>query len=68
MKRGVWKKVGKDDYRTRLVDGACVFLNRPGFPTGPGCALHQHADAHRQALQRDQADGLLAAAAARGRP
>ena len=28
---------------TRLVDGACIFLNRPGFPTGPGCALHQAA-------------------------
>jgi len=28
---------------TRLVDGACIFLNRPGWPTGPGCALHQAA-------------------------
>jgi hypothetical protein len=28
---------------TRLVDGACVFLNRPGFPGGPGCALHRAA-------------------------
>jgi len=28
---------------TRLVDGACIFLNRPGFPAGPGCALHQAA-------------------------
>jgi len=25
---------------TRVVDGACIFLNRPGFPGGPGCALH----------------------------
>lgn len=25
---------------TRVVDGACVFLNRPGFPGGEGCALH----------------------------
>ncbi|HET9078785.1 MAG TPA: hypothetical protein VFN68_17750 [Acidimicrobiales bacterium] len=25
---------------TRLVDDACVFLNRPGFAEGPGCALH----------------------------
>jgi hypothetical protein len=33
---------------TRLVDGACIFLNRPGFETGPGCALHQAA------LRRDQ--------------
>lgn len=28
---------------TRVVDGACIFLNRPGFPAGAGCALHQHA-------------------------
>lgn len=26
--------------RTRRVDGACIFLNRPGFAAGPGCALH----------------------------
>jgi hypothetical protein len=25
---------------TRLVEGACVFLNRPGFEGGVGCALH----------------------------
>ncbi len=25
---------------TRLVDDACIFLNRPGFPGGAGCALH----------------------------
>jgi hypothetical protein len=29
--------------RTRLVDDACVFLNRPGFPAGMGCALHAYA-------------------------
>ncbi len=29
---------------TRLVDGACIFLNRPGFPGGAGCALHRAAD------------------------
>jgi hypothetical protein len=26
--------------KTRVVDGACIFLNRPGFPAGEGCALH----------------------------
>ncbi|GAB3624532.1 hypothetical protein GCM10027418_26170 [Mariniluteicoccus endophyticus] len=26
--------------KTRIVDGACIFLNRPGFPAGSGCALH----------------------------
>ena len=31
-----------DDTRrhTRVVDGACIFLNRPGFSGGAGCALH----------------------------
>ena len=35
------------EWRTRLVDDACIFLNRPDFPAGPGCALHLHAHAHR---------------------
>ncbi len=26
--------------KTAVVDGACVFLNRPGFAAGDGCALH----------------------------
>ena len=26
--------------KTRVVDGACVFLNRAGFAGGDGCALH----------------------------
>ena len=29
--------------RTRRFDGACIFLNRPGFPGGQGCALHAMA-------------------------
>ncbi|RKN43215.1 hypothetical protein D7294_10300 [Streptomyces hoynatensis] len=28
------------DRRTRRIQGACIFLNRPGFATGAGCALH----------------------------
>ena len=28
---------------TNVVDGACVFFNRPGFPGGAGCALHLEA-------------------------
>jgi hypothetical protein len=34
--------VGDDENRRRTarVDGACIFLNRPGFPGGEGCALH----------------------------
>jgi hypothetical protein len=35
---------GEDDATvTRLVDGACIFLNRLGFAAGPGCALHSAA-------------------------
>jgi hypothetical protein len=31
-----------DDTRTntKVVEGACIFLNRPGFEGGQGCALH----------------------------
>lgn len=25
---------------TKVVDGACIFFNRPGFEGGEGCALH----------------------------
>lgn len=28
---------------TAVVDGACVFFNRPGFAAGAGCALHLQA-------------------------
>jgi hypothetical protein len=46
--KGVYARAGKDEkgrieWRTRLVDDACIFLNRPGFAAGPGCALHQRA-------------------------
>ncbi len=42
--KGGWLRTQKDGTKiTRLVDGACIFLNRPGWPTGPGCALHQAA-------------------------
>jgi len=42
--------------KTRVHDGACIFLNRPGFPAGAGCALHQHAwrtDRHPLELKPD---------------
>ena len=31
---------GEQPTVTRLVDDACIFLNRPGFAGGVGCALH----------------------------
>ena len=38
--------VFSDDSRTntKVVEGACIFLNRPGFAGGAGCALHLAAD------------------------
>jgi hypothetical protein len=47
-RRGVVKSAPDGSTVTRIVDGACIFLNRPGFPGGPGCALH------RAALERGQ--------------
>jgi hypothetical protein len=41
--KGVVRRTKRGETITRLVDGACIFLNRPGFPAGPGCALHQAA-------------------------
>ncbi len=35
--------VDESERATRVVDGACVFLNRPGFRGGAGCALHHLA-------------------------
>lgn len=42
-REGVVMRDGDGDRQTRTVDGACVFLNRPGFPGGAGCALHNYA-------------------------
>ena len=42
-KHGVVTKEADGTRITRLVDDACIFLNRPGFPAGAGCALHQAA-------------------------
>ena len=36
-----WVETDDDGARkTRVRDGACIFLNRPGFAGGAGCALH----------------------------
>jgi hypothetical protein len=42
-----WVDVEEDGERkTRVHKGACIFLNRPGFPGGAGCALHGYAMNH----------------------
>jgi hypothetical protein len=43
-RRGGIARTQRDRTRTtRIVEGACIFLNRPGFPGGAGCALHRAA-------------------------
>jgi hypothetical protein len=41
--RGVAAREPGGALRTRRHDGACIFLNRPGFLGGGGCALHRAA-------------------------
>ncbi len=47
-RKGIAKTNKHGETITKLVDGACIFLNRPGFPTGAGCALHQVALARQK--------------------
>jgi hypothetical protein len=42
-RKGIVQKDAEGSRQTRVVDGACIFLNREGFPGGAGCALHSHA-------------------------
>lgn len=43
----VWDELDDDEgnpepaLKTILKDGACIFANRAGWPTGAGCAIHQ---------------------------
>ncbi len=38
-----WDEDEGPHIKTKVIDGACIFANRPGHPTGAGCALHQWA-------------------------
>ena len=38
---GIFRDEARD--HTAVVDGACIFFNRPGFEGGVGCALHLQA-------------------------
>ena len=42
--------------KTRVVDGACIFLNRPGFAAGAGCALHLLARSEGRPLSATKPD------------
>jgi hypothetical protein len=40
-RKGDWVETDDDgDRKTAVHEGACIFLNRPGFAGGEGCALH----------------------------
>ncbi len=39
-RRATTRVTRSGELMTRLVDDACIFLNRPDFARGPGCALH----------------------------
>ncbi|MGH9298485.1 MAG: hypothetical protein ACRDZT_01045 [Acidimicrobiales bacterium] len=42
-KAGPIRKTAAGELVTRLVDDACIFLNRPDHPGGAGCVLHSAA-------------------------
>ena len=43
-KRKKWVETDPEgDRKTAVRDGACIFLNRPGFAGGAGCSLHSWA-------------------------
>ena len=41
--KGIMKQQKDGTWITRQADDACIFLNRPDFPGGAGCALHRAA-------------------------
>jgi hypothetical protein len=43
LANGVTEVDEDGDPKTRRFKSACIFLNRPGFKAGQGCALHLHA-------------------------
>jgi len=56
-RRDGWVDTDADGERkTRVVDGACIFHNRPGFAGGSGCALHRYALEHDLRLHRTKPD------------
>lgn len=42
-RRGVVEEDPSGQLVTAMADDACIFLNRPGWPGGAGCALHRGA-------------------------
>ena len=46
--KSIVEKNDEGDVITVLRDDACIFLNRPGFAGGPGCAFHVAAANHNE--------------------
>lgn len=40
LARGATERDAEGEAKTRIYEGACVFLNRAGWPGGVGCAFH----------------------------
>ena len=64
-KKGIFAKCGKDEdgkqeWRTRLVDDACIFLNRDRLPERPRMCAAPVRDEARPPPQRSQTRGVLA--------
>ena len=45
-RKGIVGKDAEGERQTRVIEDACIFLNRAGFAGGEGCALHNYATAH----------------------
>jgi hypothetical protein len=56
LAHGVSELDADGEAKTRVVDGACLFLNRPGFTGGAGCALHGLALARELPITQTKPD------------
>lgn len=56
LRQGIVEQDSEGDEQTRVVDGACIFLNPRGFPGGEGCALHHLAVARGLDPQQTKPD------------
>ena len=56
QRKGIVTKDDEGERKTRVVEGACIFLNRPGFAGGEGCALHLLAGRLGKDYQRTKPD------------
>lgn len=56
QRKGIVTKDSDGERKTRVVEGACIFLNRPGFEGGEGCALHLLAGRMGKPYQRTKPD------------